>query len=449
MDLSILIPEARGMTILDREKFRKIIKIPMLEISDNHINKVLPHLKEKLFKVNNFKPVQLSAEDSSKKRIYLHPNIVKCTEDLPNELESLTITGARELLWTDIELTYDNWKAEDLLKAILPSNQEGLSSYSRIGHIIHVNLRDHLLPYKNVIGEIIKEKNIGCRTVINKSQNIANTYRVFDIELLCGDTDYEVVVRENGINFQFDFSKVYWNPRLASEHERIVKLMHENDVLYDIFAGVGPFSVPCGKRKCFVYANDLNPESYRWLNHNVKKNKLTHYVQTFNKDGREFIVNDVRTNLLNRWQKTVDYNIHITMNLPSIAVEFLDAFHGLFADTDLVIKPKVYPIVHVYCFAKGAAAEKNTNESTAIIARKLVQSYLDESFNDASFDVNFVRNVAPNKDMYRVTFSLTETILFAKKSHKPQKRKVSQDDDDLLTKIDNLKEKKTCVTVDE
>lgn len=443
MDLSTLIPESRGMTILDREKFRKTIKIPTIEVDDNHINKVLPHLKEKLLKLNNFKPVQ-SINNGGLKRVHLHPNIVKDNDDLPNELKNLKITGATELSWANVELTYDNWKAEDLLKAILPINEEGLSSYSRIGHIIHVNLRDHLLPYKHLIGEIIQEKNIGCRTVVNKLHNIENTYRVFELELLHGDSDYDVLVKENGINFQFDFSKVYWNPRLASEHERIVKLMHPNDVLYDIFSGVGPFSIPIGKRKCFAYANDLNPESYRWLNHNVMKNKLTKFVKTFNKDGRDFIATDVRNDLLTRWQqKSIDYNIHITMNLPSIAVEFLPTFYGLFDETDLPVKPNSYPIVHVYCFAKGL--DKNGNETTAIIARKLVQSYLDETY-DGNLDVHFVRNVAPNKDMYRVTFSLTEKILFAKNS-KTLKRKGSANDYDQSIEMD--KEKKLCVTDDD
>jgi tRNA (guanine37-N1)-methyltransferase len=39
-------------------------------------------------------------------------------------------------------------------------------------------------------------------------------------------------------------------------------------------AGVGPFSIPAAKKGAFVYANDLNPESYRWLCENKKLNKV-------------------------------------------------------------------------------------------------------------------------------------------------------------------------------
>ena len=38
-------------------------------------------------------------------------------------------------------------------------------------------------------------------------------------------------------------------------------------------SGVGPFSIPAG-RKCRVFANDLNPESFKWLQQNAKRNKI-------------------------------------------------------------------------------------------------------------------------------------------------------------------------------
>ena len=58
-----------------------------------------------------------------------------------------------------------------------------------------------------------------------------------------GRNDFVVSVKENGAKFEFDFSKVYWNPRLVTEHQRIVDLLRVGDMLYDVFAGVGPFAV--------------------------------------------------------------------------------------------------------------------------------------------------------------------------------------------------------------
>ena len=36
---------------------------------------------------------------------------------------------------------------------------------------------------------------------------------------------------------------------------------------------MGPFAVPAAKKGCFVWANDLNPQSYRYLLGNVQLNK--------------------------------------------------------------------------------------------------------------------------------------------------------------------------------
>ena len=38
-------------------------------------------------------------------------------------------------------LTADNWSPHEILRAVLPRGEEGVSSFSIIGHIVHLNLR--------------------------------------------------------------------------------------------------------------------------------------------------------------------------------------------------------------------------------------------------------------------------------------------------------------------
>ena len=42
------------------------------------------------------------------------------------------------------------------------------TSFESVGHIAHLNLRDELLPYKHVIGQVLLDKNSSIRTVVNK-----------------------------------------------------------------------------------------------------------------------------------------------------------------------------------------------------------------------------------------------------------------------------------------
>ncbi len=140
----------------------------------------------------------------------------------------------------------------------------------------HLNLRDRYLPYKRLIAEVILDKIQHVRTVINKVDVVGTTseYRTFQYELLMGDPDMNVELKEQGCMFRFDYSKVYWNSRLETEHRRLVEKFREGEAVCDVMAGVGPFAIPAGKRKVFVWANDLNPDSYASLKEGIQRNKV-------------------------------------------------------------------------------------------------------------------------------------------------------------------------------
>jgi tRNA (guanine37-N1)-methyltransferase len=112
--------------------------------------------------------------------------------------------------------------------------------------------------------------------VINKIDDVGtqSEYRTFQYELLAGDPSLETEIHELNCTFRFDYSKVYWNSRLNTEHERLINKFKKGEVVCDVMAGVGPFAVPAGKRNVFVWANDLNPDSYKGLEDAIKLNKV-------------------------------------------------------------------------------------------------------------------------------------------------------------------------------
>jgi tRNA G37 N-methylase Trm5 len=123
------------------------------------------------------------------------------------------------------------------------------------------------------------DKNPPLKTVINKVDNVGaeNEFRTFAYEVLAGPDDLNVEVTEAGCIFKFDYSKVYWNSKLDTEHKRITALFKPGEVVADVMAGIGPFAVPAGKKGVFVWANDKNPESFRYLEQAVRKNKVGSY----------------------------------------------------------------------------------------------------------------------------------------------------------------------------
>ena len=184
--------------------------------------------------------------------------------------------------------------------------------------------------------------------------------------------------------------------------------MKAGDVLYDVFAGIGPFAVPAAKRKCLVLANDLNPESYKWLQVNMTENKVKATPQLFNLDGRDFIRSVVKKDLVARMsdKEFCDSNksIHVVMNLPALAVEFLDAFVGLLGEIDPGQFTHIpLPKVHCYTFSNADDLVQDVKER----AEKSLGCVLPTNHT-----IRGVRNVAPNKEMLCAEFDIQKEVLF-------------------------------------
>jgi tRNA (guanine37-N1)-methyltransferase len=212
------------------------------------------------------------------------------------------------------------------------------------------------------------------------------------MEVIAGDENMDVEVSEGNCKFRFNFGEVYWNSRLQTEHDRIVsKILSQGKtrpaVVADMFAGVGPFSIPLAHRRATVYANDLNPSSYNYLVANAKLNKIPsnrHYSS--NQDGREFM-----RELILKGVRPTD----VIMNLPASAIEFLDVFKGLYLPEDTSL-----PTIHCYSFSDAEDLEAATiAEIESVLGTKLVSPF-----------VHNVRDVAPKKFMLCTTFVLPTSI---------------------------------------
>lgn len=390
-----------GMTQWDPDAFNKSVRVPNVEIEQHRVGTFKKLFAPYLLKMPCLPNVRDGRQKDSK-QILLDPNLLQTTEDfgVDNVAKLQECFSLSCLSFCDLLIGVDNFSPSELLSAVLgPDN--ALASFASVGHILHVNLKESHLPYKKVIGQILL-RHKRAKMVVNKTGTIDNTFRNFSMEVLANKTteeDFVVSVKENGFHYQFDFSSVYWNPRLSTEHDRVVRLLEEGDCVLDVFAGVGPFAIPAAKKGHRVWANDLNPESYKWLKKNASANKVE--VKCFNLDGRQFIKSQLPLLL------ATSRRVHVVMNLPALAVEFLDAFRDLEEGS---------PLIHVYTFSKEAVGEQ---ADKAII--QACQEALGEQIQDGQ--VHFVRNVAPNKNMFRASFVLkrqTDTIA-------PKRRKQNSD----------------------
>ncbi|XP_034625541.1 tRNA (guanine(37)-N1)-methyltransferase isoform X2 [Trachemys scripta elegans] len=432
-------PEVRGMTTLDRAAFKRTIVVPVLKVRKEVINKLLKSLKHITLHRPGLKRVIDDPKDEDR-LVLLDPYKISAEYSLEESEQEILkqFNIDPQVSKYNLELTYDNFKTEEILRAVLPVGQDVTSGFTRIGHIAHLNLRDHQLPYKHLIGQVIIDKNPGITCSVNKINIIDNTYRNFQMEVLAGEANMITKTRENNITYEFDFSKVYWNSRLSTEHGRIIELLKPGDVLFDVFAGVGPFAIPAAKKKCSVFANDLNPESYKWLLHNCKLNKVDKNIKNFNMDGRDFLLGPVKEELtkeLSLLTKERKNTLHIVMNLPALAIEFLDVFKHLLdgkpCSTDLL------PTVHCYSFSKHDSPAKDVQEWAEV--------FLGTSL-EGRCSTHLVRSVAPNKEMMCISFQIPAEVLFKKQcTHEespvePASKRLRPNEDSPEEKLTSLKD---------
>ncbi|XP_022735309.1 tRNA (guanine(37)-N1)-methyltransferase 1-like [Durio zibethinus] len=328
----------------------------------------------------------------------------KRLEELPQAIKAVLVEETRENRASTIELVrckltlfYDYWQMNEILEALLPEGIIIPSAFETVGHIAHLNLRDEHIPYKNVIAKVVLDKNKPkIQTVVNKIDAIHNDYRTMPLEVLAGNCSLVTTVVENGLRFHVDLATVYWNSRLATERQRLLSSFNRNDVICDVFSGVGPIAISAAKLVKRVYANDLNPFAVDYLERNSVLNKLERKIKVFNMDGRRFI------NAMFSSEKAHSIT-HVVMNLPNDAAEFLDAFRGVYRGQPRD-KEFNFPMIHVYGFSKARDPEFDFHERMRIALQEVA----------VNVDMRRVRLVAPGKYMLCASFKLPESVAFAK-----------------------------------
>lgn len=204
-------------------------------------------------------------------------------------------------------------------------------------------------------------------------------------------------------------------------------ILHHQDLVFDVFAGVGPFVVPALMLGCTVYANDINPESVKWMEMNLKSNQpkksSSSEYHVYNLDGREFLrtivlprieiyQQELLVNDEKRWCLS-DTKIVLLMNLPDIALNFLDVI-AEWLSTDLSERDRWTLPIHIHCYTFSKA---DNREEDVRMRLKSILPNVDED----QVTCRFVRQVAPKKDMMCV-----HVKLFDKKT----KNSISSNNDD-------------------
>ncbi len=197
--------------------------------------------------------------------------------DLCYPIETMSFDELQEQV-KDYRLLVD---VPDGLRSKLPS------SYDVLGSVALVKMSEEVLPYAGQIGKAIMTVQSAVRTVCVDS-GVKEEYRTRDLRVVAGDDTTETTHREYGLVFKMDVRNVFFSPRLATERDTVARQVQPGEVVVDMFAGIGPFSIMIARTRQpkAVYAVDTNPEAIRYMRENIALNKVTTVIPVLG-DARE------------------------------------------------------------------------------------------------------------------------------------------------------------------
>ena len=215
--------------------------------------------------------------------------------------------------------------AEILEDELTPEEIENLkTSFDTIGDIVILEIPDELQDKKQLIGDAAY-KFTKRKAIYMKKSAIKGTIRVRDLEFLSGVDDSLTIHKEHGVRLKLDVREVYFSPRLATERKRVMESVKDGEKILDMFCGIGPFPIVIARNKDVnITAVDINEAAIKYLDENVKLNKLKGNIESHCGDVRE-----VSKGFKTKFDR-------IIMNLPGLAYSFLDVAIDLIEDDGII-----------------------------------------------------------------------------------------------------------------
>jgi tRNA (guanine37-N1)-methyltransferase len=189
------------------------------------------------------------------------------------------------------------------------------SSLEIIGDIAVLKVPDVLVSKQAQIAEALMEWNRRIKVVMKQTSPVGEEFRIRGLSWVAGEKRTETLHCEHGCRFRVDVAKVYFSPRLQFERRRIAGLVKPGEVVLNMFAGVGCFSILIAKRAspAKVYSVDINPAAVDYLRENIRLNKVEGVVIPVLGDAREVVLQRL-TGLADR----------VLLPLPEKAYDYLD-----------------------------------------------------------------------------------------------------------------------------
>jgi len=155
-----------------------------------------------------------------------------------------------------------------------------------VGDIAIVRLAGFSSKEKRGVARELIEETKNVKVVMEQEGGIEGEFRLRKLKHLGGERRTLTVHRENGCTFKVDVAKCYFSPRLSTERLRVSRLVKPEERVLNMFAGVGPYSIPIAKLAgARVTSCEMNEYAAELHEENDRLNKVEKLVSVINEDA--------------------------------------------------------------------------------------------------------------------------------------------------------------------
>lgn len=189
------------------------------------------------------------------------------------------------------------------------------NSFDVVGDIAIIKL-PHSATEKEaqIVAKGIMKTHKNVKTVLLQASPVAGNLRLRQLIHIAGENKTITVHKEFGCLFSVDLAKCYFSPRLSYERNRIATLVKPNEIIVNMFAGVGCFSITIARhsKAAKVFSIDVNAAAVQFMQKNIKLNRVENKVIPLLGDAKEIIESQL--------QQKAD---RVLMPLPEKALAYL------------------------------------------------------------------------------------------------------------------------------
>ena len=165
--------------------------------------------------------------------------------------------------------------------------------FQTLGKVIILKLHPDLIKYKDIIAQKSMDLLPSMESVYLNRGIIKGNFRTPEnIEYVTGKEDPIVIHREHGVSYKFDFTKIMFSQGNIIERKYLATLVKDGEIIVDMFAGIGYFSLPIAKisNPKQIYSIEINPNSFKFLVENIRLNQLEDKITPINGNCKEEVL---------------------------------------------------------------------------------------------------------------------------------------------------------------